>query len=162
VQELYLLLQLLRQGKVREEKIVVHDRLDLALLAGIPNVHLPGHGLPVQHVKKKFPELRIGRSVHSFDEAKTAAQEGADYVVFGHLYETRCKEGVPGRGLDEYSRIKNVLDIPVYAIGGITLSKLDLLQQANAAGAAVMSGIFDSEDPGDSALQYSRKAKAHS
>ncbi|MFS0635445.1 thiamine phosphate synthase [Mesobacillus foraminis] len=161
VQELYLLLQFLRRGKVRDEKIVVHDRLDLALLNGIPNVHLPGHGLPVYQVKTRFPELRIGRSVHSFQEAKSAEQEGADYVLFGHVFDTKCKAGLPGRGLDEFSKIRKALDIPAYAIGGITLCKLDLVRRANAAGAAVLSGIFDSEDPVESALEYSIKAKAH-
>lgn len=162
VQEIFLLLQLLDQAKVRKEKIVVHDRLDLALITGVPNVHLPGSGLPVNKVKENFPHLRVGRSVHSLKEAMSAAIEGADYVLFGHLYDTKCKEGKPARGLEAFIQMKKALDIFVYPIGGITVNHINILRSEEAAGAAIMSGIFDSPKPGEAAKQFRERASDNS
>jgi thiazole tautomerase (transcriptional regulator TenI) len=153
--ELMVLLDILLKGGVEKEKIIINDRLDAALLKQIPNVHLPEHGLPVQMVKQQYPHLRTGRSVHSAEKAKEAEQAGADYVLFGHVFETASKKGKKPNGIKPLLEIKKQLRIPVYAIGGITSDKLSVLKETGADGIAVMSGIFQSEDPQRTAEKFS-------
>src|SRR5690349_13152496 len=61
VQEVIELIERLEEGRVEKEKMIMNDRLDIALLMKIPNVHLPERGLPIKKVKEYYPHLRIGR-----------------------------------------------------------------------------------------------------
>ncbi|MCM3571109.1 thiazole tautomerase TenI [Neobacillus mesonae] len=154
--ELIRLLELLLDKGVPKDKIVFHDRLDAALLSGIRNIHLPGHGLPTKQVRAKFPFMRIGCSVHSFEEAKQSEEDGADYVLYGHVFETNSKAGLAPRGVKELEEIKKRLVIPVYAIGGITADRVD---DIHVDGIAVMSGLFSAENPKAAAMYYLEKCK---
>ncbi|MFH4233425.1 thiamine phosphate synthase, partial [Acinetobacter baumannii] len=71
-------------------------------------------------MKEKFSYLHVGYSVHSLEEAVEAFKSGADSLVYGHVFPTECKKGVPARGLEEISDIARSLSIPIIAIGGIT------------------------------------------
>jgi len=160
--EVLSLIQLLEQAGVNKEKLVIHDRLDIALLTQISNIHLPSHSLPIQKVRENFPHLRIGRSIHSLEEAKQAERDGADYVLYGHCFETDCKKGLTPNGIHTISNMKQALKIPVYAIGGITPNRVHALQQLKTDGIAVMSGIFSSPNPYASALDFSKLCKENS
>ena len=153
-QEIITLLQNMEEGGVEKEKIILNDRLDIALLMGIPNIHLPKKGLPIRMVKQHFPHIRVGRSVHSFEGAKKAEREGANYVLYGHCFETNSKKGKAPNGIEPMLEMIEELRIPVYAIGGITLNHIDALQQVRADGIAVMSGIFSAENPITATKQY--------
>ncbi|KAB7672258.1 thiamine phosphate synthase [Bacillus sp. B1-b2] len=153
-QEIITLLQYLEEGGVKKEKIILNDRLDITLLMGILGVHLPEKGLPVHEVKQNFPDLMVGCSVHSYEGAMNAQREGADYVLYGHCFETNSKKGKAPNGIEPLLKMTEELRIPVYAIGGITWSKVDVLQQVKADGIAVMSGIFSSDNPIYSTNQY--------
>lgn len=153
-QEVITLVQYLEEGGVEKEKIILNDRLDIALLMGIQKVHLPEKGLLVKMVKQHFPHIRVGRSVHSCEGAKKAERDGADYVLYGHCFETNSKKGKTPNGIKPIIEMIEELRIPVYAIGGITLNKIDTLLQIKADGIAVMSGIFSAEDPITSTKQY--------
>lgn len=159
IAELVYLLQLLKEGDVSAGKLVIHDRLDLSLVQNIPNIHLPASGFSVKSVRKRFPSLRIGRSVHSLQEAENAETDGADYVLYGHIFETNSKKGIPPRGLEELSEIKRRLHIPVYAIGGITPDRVSEVQDVKTDGVAVMSGIFSSRDPAAKAKEFFDKCR---
>lgn len=150
------LLKLLEEGDVKKEKIVLNDRLDIALLRQIPNIHLPSQGLPVKEVKNQFPYLQVGRSVHTLDEAIQAEKDGADYVLYGHCFETNSKRGLAPNGINTISELKKELEIPVYAIGGITPTRVEVLQTVKADGIAVMSGIFSAKNVRESALNFLR------
>lgn len=152
--EIITLLQYLEEGGVEKDKIILNDTLDIALLMGIKSVHLPEKGLPVKMVKQNFPHIRVGRSVHSYEGAKIAERDGADYVLYGHCFETNSKKGKTPNGIQPILKMKQELRIPVYAIGGITVNKIDTLQQVKADGIAVMSGIFFAENPFSSTKQY--------
>jgi thiazole tautomerase (transcriptional regulator TenI) len=154
IQEIMSLLQLLEDGGVKKEKIIINDRLDIALLMNIPNLHLSEYGLPVKRVKEHFPHLRIGRSVHSLEKAKEAQSDGVDYVLYGHCFETNSKKGKVPNGVQPIINMKREIKIPVYAIGGITINKMNTLQQVKADGIAVMSGIFSAKEPYASAQQF--------
>lgn len=155
--QILLLLQLLEKGGMKKEKIVLNDRLDVAMLRQIPNIHLPSHGLCVSEVKSRFPYLRVGRSVHVLDEAIQAERDGAHYVLYGHCFETDSKKGLSPNGIDTISAMKKELSIPVYAIGGITPARVELLKGVGADGIAVMSGIFSANHPREAALQFLKK-----
>jgi thiazole tautomerase (transcriptional regulator TenI) len=140
--EVFELIQNLELEGFDQTKIIVHGRADLASITNIQRVQLPGNGLPLPLLKEHFPTLSFGRSVHSYEEAKTAMSEGADWVLYGHLYETGSKASLQPRGTDELHKIISALTIPVYAIGGIKPSHIEDLA---VAGVAVMSSIFGSD-----------------
>ncbi|MFM9280205.1 thiamine phosphate synthase [Paenibacillus jiagnxiensis] len=135
-------------------KLAVNDRVDAALLFGAGTVQLTSHSLPLQLVKRKFPELRCGASVHSLPEALAAEQAGADYVLFGHIYDTASKPGLPPRGLSSLEELCRAVSIPVIALGGIQPWHVRDIRRAGASGIAVMSGIWKAENPAEAAKEY--------
>lgn len=157
--EILSLLELLDADGVNKGKIVLHDRLDIALLTNNTNIHLPSHSLPVKQVRTAYPHLRIGRSVHSIEEAQQAEADGADYVLYGHCFETQCKEGKIPNGIEIIREMKKAVHIPIFAVGGITLARIPLLQENHADGVALMSSIFELDDPYEYACTLYNKCK---
>lgn len=135
-------------------KIVINDRIDIAILLNIPRVQLGYRSTDVKSVKEKFSYLHVGYSVHSLDEAIVAFKNGADSLVYGHVFPTDCKKGVPARGLEEISDIARRLSIPITAIGGITPENAVDVLTNGVSGIAVMSGIVGSSDPYSKAKSY--------
>jgi len=84
-------------------------------------------------------QLVLGVSVHSTEEAVEAEKLGADYLVAGHVFETGCKPGLKGRGIDFIQKVCESVNIPVVAIGGITPNNLNQLLNTKVFGVAVMS-----------------------
>lgn len=154
VREVMTLLEYLDECGVPKEKLIVNDRLDILLCSGIQTVHLPEMGLPVQRVKEQFPHLHIGKSVHDYEGAKEAERQGADYVLYGHCFETNSKKGKAPNGLTPIMEMKESLKIPVYAIGGIQVNRLQALRDVEVDGIAVMSGIFSAHHPADAAQRF--------
>lgn len=111
--EIMQLLSLLKKGGADKDKLIINDRADIALFANIHRVQLPSRSFSVKQVRSRFPHLHIGRSVHSLEEAIQAEKEDADYVVFGHIFETECKQGLEARGISLLSEIKRTLSIPL-------------------------------------------------
>lgn len=145
-QEVYELVgEVIRYG-VRPEKIIINDRVDVAHVLNVGGVQLAYHSLGVSEIRRNYSELRVGKSVHSYEEAIQAERDGADFILYGHIYSTSSKEGLNPKGLMELRRLTKSLMIPVIAIGGITLDKLQELRASGAGGVAVMSGIMDAED----------------
>jgi thiamine-phosphate pyrophosphorylase len=116
-----------------ETKILVNDRLDVALAAAVDGVHLPGNGLPVNRVRPFVSTL--GVSVHTLEEALAAESAGADFVVFGPVFDSPGKKAV---GLDPLRKVTAVVKIPILAIGGITNENTPLVLSAGAAGIAAI------------------------
>jgi thiamine-phosphate pyrophosphorylase len=114
-------------------KVLVNDRLDVALAAGIDGVHLPGHGLPTAKARPLVKTL--GRSIHSIEEGLQAARDGADFVVFGPIFESPGKKPV---GIDALRAMTALVKIPVLAIGGITHENTPSVLEAGAAGIAAI------------------------
>ncbi|TQR99973.1 thiamine phosphate synthase [Paenibacillus ottowii] len=145
------------EQKVPLQKIVVNDRVDVALLTLAGAVQLPANGLSVVDAKSLLLEgTRCGVSVHSLEEVQAAEQAGADYVLYGHVYETSCKAGLVPRGIAQLERICGLSDIPVIALGGIQPHHVPELYHAGASGIAVMSGIWEAESPIAAAMEYRR------
>ena len=154
VKEVLMLLEYLDEAGVPKDKIIVNDRLDIALCSDIQTVHLPESGLPVQRVKERFPYLKIGKSVHDYEGAKQAEHQGADYVLYGHCFVTNSKQGKAPNGLNPIIEMKKSLTIPVFAIGGIQVSRVQALHAVQADGIAVMSGIFSAQQPFTKAREF--------
>ena len=96
------------------------------------------------------PRFLIGASVHSLPDALVAAEEGADFLVFGPVYDTPSKRPYgPPQGLEALRRVAGEIARPVLAIGGITPARVREVLAAGAAGVAVISAILAAERPGD-------------
>ena len=89
--------------------------------------------------KTECTGLSVGVSIHSLQEAIMVNESSADFVVAGHIFETDCKRGLPGRGIDFLTSIVEHVNIPVYAIGGIDECNIGEVVSAGASGACQMS-----------------------
>jgi len=114
-------------------RVLVNDRLDVALASRVDGVHLPGNGIPAEYVRPLVHVL--GVSTHSLREALAAAQARADFIIFGPIFDTPGKRPV---GLEALRAIAAAVRIPVLAIGGMTPDNVDLAIAAGAAGFAAI------------------------
>lgn len=135
-------------------KVLVNDRADVAWAYGAGGVQLAWHSMEPDVVKQRFPELRVGRSVHSAEEAQEAKRQGADFVMYGHIYETGSKPGLPARGLGLLADVVRQAGLPVIAIGGIGPEQTEAVLQQGAAGIAVIAGICRAAHPAAAAAEY--------
>jgi thiamine-phosphate diphosphorylase len=126
-------------------RVLVNDRLDVALAAGAHGVHLRGDSFSGARVRPLSPRgFVIGRSIHSADEAaRVVADGGLDYLVFGPVYETISKPGRTPAGLDALRGVVASTTIPVLAVGGVTRDRFGSIGRAGAAGMAAI-GLFAS------------------
>ncbi|TVX93107.1 thiamine phosphate synthase [Paenibacillus agilis] len=143
-----------RHSGIPTQKWIINDRCDVAASTQVKGVQLAYHSLPCRVVRRMYPQLSVGVSVHNENEAAIAEQDGADYLLYGHLFETSCKSGVPGRGLGGLQACREVVDVPIIAIGGITPNHIMKVVLAGGSGVAVMSGIWNAESPGLAARAY--------
>jgi thiazole tautomerase (transcriptional regulator TenI) len=147
------ILDLVKAG-IPAEKILVNDRVDIAAVAGAGGVQLAHHSIGVSEVKRHFPTLIIGASVHSREEAVPLREKGADFLLYGNVFATSSKEGKPGIGSPRVKNLVNAVDLPVIAIGGIKPVNVQEINSTGAAGIAVLSGIFLSQEPACAAKRY--------
>jgi len=146
-----------RWAESHQVPLLINDRVDVVIATGAQGVHLRGNSLPVQQARKCLgPNRLIGVSVHSADEAAQREQEGADFVVLGPMYDTPSKRayGAP-LGLSVLEEAKRRCQIPIFAIGGIDLSRVEDIRKAGAYGIAVISSIFQSSSPVEVVKNYS-------
>lgn len=154
--ELYKVIQFLLTSGIPSSKIIVNDRIDVAQVTQVAGVQLAYHSLEVASVKKSFPSLRIGKSIHSVTEAKEAEASGANYLLFGHIYKSHSKPTKQPTGLKELHHIVKAVTIPVIAIGGIQPHHVNDVLETGAKGIAVMSGIFGALHPDISGKTYKK------
>jgi thiamine-phosphate pyrophosphorylase len=111
--------------------LLVHGRADVAMAAGADGVHLPSRGLDPKQVRRFVPPgFIVGSSTHSLAEAKMAARGGADYVVYGPVFETPGK-GAPV-GVAALAEVVAASTLPVYALGGVDAARAPQCLQAGA------------------------------
>ncbi len=127
--------------------LTLHSFYQAARELGVGRVHLPLSVLREMSAEDKAFFPVIGVSCHSTADAVEAQQLGAAYITAGHIFETDCKAGLPGRGLDFLRRVKSCVTIPVYAIGGISPDNAKEVIHAGADGICIMSGFMKSQDP---------------
>jgi thiamine-phosphate pyrophosphorylase len=134
-------------------KVIVNDRLDVALACSAAGVHLGSNSLPVAEVARfraggRTPaEFLIGRSCHSLEDARAAEGDGADYLFFGPVFATPSKAAFgPPQGVDKLAAVCREAKIPVFAIGGITLENAAACLRTGAAGVAAIRMFQDAAD----------------
>lgn len=122
-------------------RVVVNDRLDVALALGAAGVHLGTHSMPVQAVRRCAPDgFLVGVSCHSLEEARAAELGGADYIVLGPIFATRSKLSYgPPLGLGKLREVAARVKIPLLALGGITVERARPCLTAGATGIAGIS-----------------------
>lgn len=128
---------------------ILHSFFDVAAAMNAPFLHLPMDALQKlsDSERKMFPVL--GASCHSSEEAIRAQSLGCRYITAGHIFDTGCKSGLPGRGTDFLAAICRSVSIPVYAIGGITPKNAAYVRKAGAAGICIMSSAMTCRDPSE-------------
>jgi thiamine-phosphate pyrophosphorylase len=128
-----------------EARVVVNERLDVALAAGAHGVHLRGDSIATALARRLAPAgFLVGRSAHSADEAVRAADEGADYVVLGTVFESVSKPGRRAAGLALLEEAASRSAAPVIGIGGMTVDRAVEVAATGAAGIAAI-GLFMAE-----------------
>jgi len=130
-------------------RIIVNDRVDVALAAGASGVHLGEEDLPIEAARKVVgPGFVIGVSTHSVGEARRAEKAGADYIGFGPMFATTSKaDALTPRSLDDLSAVRAAVHLPIVAIGGITEARAQGLLDAGADAVAMIGALASSDDP---------------
>jgi thiamine-phosphate pyrophosphorylase len=128
--------------------LFANDRPDLALLAGCDGVHVGQVDLPLAHVRRLAPGLRVGVSTHDLSQLGAALAERPDYVAFGPVFSTGSKldpDPVVGlEGLAEAARRARNAGVPIVAIGGITLERAPAIGVLGALAAVIGDLVPDS------------------
>ena len=140
-------------GRASRTRIIVNDRVDVALTENAGGAHLGEKSLPVAEAKRLVVDrgarndFVIGVSCHSLEAARSAARDGADYLFFGPVFATPSKAafGAP-QGLERLATVCREVAIPVLAIGGITLANASACFAAGASGIAAIRLFQDAQD----------------
>lgn len=125
---------------------ILHNFVEIAEDLGATAIHLPLSVLRKLSKEKKEKFTVLGASCHSVEDAREAEALGCTYITAGHIFETNCKKGLPGRGILFLREVCQSISIPVYAIGGISAGNIQEIRTTGAAGACVMSGSMVCED----------------
>jgi thiamine-phosphate pyrophosphorylase len=122
--------------------LIINDHVDIALGVEADGVHLGQDDLPVQVVRKLAPDLLIGASTHSLEQALQAEKDGADYINIGPIFSTKTKEGVERfLGPEVIARISPQVDVPFTVMGGINEANIDQVLAQGARRVAMVTAI---------------------
>ena len=134
---------------------LVNDRPDLAQAVGADGVHVGQEDTGLTEARNLLgPNALLGGSAHTVEEALAAQAAGADYLGCGAVFGSGTKHDVSRMPLETLTAICQAVDIPVVAIGGVSLDSLPLLAGTGIAGVAVISGLFAAEDKTEAAQAF--------
>lgn len=135
-------------------RIIVNDRVDIALAVKADGVHLGQDDMPPEKARSILgPAAIIGFSTHSVEQAVAALDLPIDYIAIGPIFETRTKDAGEVVGLDGLSKVREQIgDFPLVAIGGITMENIEAVLAAGADSAAVISAIISDPEKIESRL----------
>jgi len=128
-------------------RCILHNYFAVATELGAEAFHGPLHILRSMTQAEREQFNLLGASCHSVDDALEAQSLGCNYITAGHIFETDCKKGLPGRGPDFLRSVCRSVSIPVYAIGGISAENIAQVRECGASGACIMSGLMRCTDP---------------
>jgi thiamine-phosphate pyrophosphorylase len=118
--------------------VIVSSRCDVALASAAAGVNLPERDIATRDARALLGERLVGRSVHSLEGAIDAERDGADYVIFGPVWESTSHPGLAPAGVEALVLVARTLRIPVLAIGGVTKDRVAECEAAGAAGFAAI------------------------
>ncbi|HUR71743.1 MAG TPA: thiamine phosphate synthase [Candidatus Limnocylindrales bacterium] len=128
-------------------RLIVNDRVDVAMLCNADGVHLGQEDLPLEVGRRLLGNQIIGISTHNIEQARQAQDGGADYIGFGPMFGSQTKDtGYSARGIDMLTEIRATVTIPIVAIGGINEQNVSQVWRAGADSAAIISDILASRD----------------
>jgi thiamine-phosphate pyrophosphorylase len=134
-------------------KVLVNDRLDIAIASGAHGVHLPSSGLQPDAVRRRFKGL-VGVSAHSCDELQSLQPAHVDYATFGPVFKTPKKLSFgPPQGTQKLRIATSLSRVPVFAIGGISEENAHLLKGTGIHGVACIRAVLSSKDPARTVLK---------
>jgi thiamine-phosphate pyrophosphorylase len=122
--------------------VLVSSRCDVALAAGAAGVNLPERDISVEDARALLGQRLVGRSAHSLEGALLAESQGADFVIYGPVWNSRSHPDLSPVGVEALAIIAHALRIPVLAIGGVTAERIAECRSAGAAGFAAI-GLFE-------------------
>lgn len=133
--------------------LLINDRIDVALACDADGVQLPGHSFAAAHARALLgPHRLVGVSTHA--PAEVAAAAGADFAVFGPIYDTPSKRryGAP-LGLAALAEARAAAGLPLFSIGGIDAERVAAVRAHGADGVAVISAVLAAADPAEAAAE---------
>lgn len=140
--------------------LIINDRIDIVLAVDADGVHLGQSDIPCEIARSILAEGKIiGVSAHNLEEALKAKENGADYLGCGAVFTTSTKKDVTGLDIKELSKIKEKVELPMVAIGGINLDNIEKLYGTGIDGVAVVSAIIGKNDIVSSARELKEKIK---
>lgn len=151
-------------AKRHDARILINDRVDLALLAGAAGVHLGQDDVPVSRARQILgPEALVGLSTHNLDQFKQACQEPVNYIAVGPVFPTRSKaDAEPVLGLSFLELARGLTELPLVAVGGINLERAEQVWRLGIESVAVLSDIVQHVSPRRRFQQYLELAKERS
>lgn len=153
----------LRVKKITERynaPLIINDRVDIALAVGAAGVHVGQGDLPCKVVREIVgPDMIVGVSAATLDEAVRAEQDGADYLGVGAMYATATKTDTRPVSMEELLKIRAAVKIPIVVIGGINKQTLGNFKGTGVNGLAVVSAIVAQPDPEAAARELLRMWK---
>ena len=134
--------------------LIINDRVDVALAIDADGVHVGQSDMPCDVTRKLVGDDKIvGVSAATIEEAQKAERDGADYIGTGAVFPTSTKDDAPSITKKELKEVVDSIDIPVVAIGGITLDNASELTDTGIAGLSVVSAIMSSDNPKESSKE---------
>jgi thiamine-phosphate pyrophosphorylase len=139
-------------------RLIINSRADIAKKIDADGVHLTESCAHANEIKSAFPGLIVGVSTHSLEGAHIAEAQGADYITFSPIYETPSKENYgPPQGLGLLRQVSQKVNLPVLALGGITLHRVSECLDQGAFGVALISDIWNSSHIKEHSFKYTQK-----
>ena len=137
-------------------RLLVNDRVDVALAAGLDGAHLGERSLPVTEARRLLGDERlIGASVHDREGARAACEEGANYAFVGSIFSTPSHPGRTGIGVSGMAAILEAAPgLPMLGIGGVSPARVADVVRAGAHGVAVLGGVWSAPDPAAAVSEY--------
>ncbi len=139
-------------------RLIINSRADIAKKIDADGVHLTESCAHANEIKSAFPGLIVGVSTHSLEGAHIAEAQGADYITFSPIYETPSKANYgPPQGLGLLRQVSQKVNLPVLALGGITLHRVSECLDQGAFGVALISDIWNSSHIKEHSFKYTQK-----
>jgi thiamine-phosphate pyrophosphorylase len=141
---------------LKNARIIINDRPDIASITHAAGVHVGQEDLPVEAARKLCPTPRwVGISTHNLEQIRAALSTSADYIAVGPIYPTTTKQNPdPVVGLDLIRAAKKLTRKPIVAIGGVTITSAAAVFQAGADSVAIISDLLNAPDPSQRAREY--------
>lgn len=135
--------------------VLINGRADISNAVGADGVHRPQSGLPISGIREILNDGIVGVSAHSVEEAQKAQRRGADFITISPVFRTNSKPGYgPPLGLERLKKVCRSVELPVYALAGVSPDSVQSCLDAGAYGVAVMSGLMVAEHPAEKLRAY--------